>query len=173
MAHCLVAGPVLSHRRQKVSRHASRALGEVFALVLFVGFLGAAIPAGATMYKWVDDKGQTIYSDQPPPPSVKSEIVKAPPPPANPNALKEMINADTEMKLREKQKIEKAKEAEKARADTQKKQELCAAAQDRIQVLQRGDLYRVLPDGGRVFLDAETRRKETEEAQKAVRERCA
>ena len=175
MAHDLMAKPAVSHRRQAGSRPARAfpALAAAFASVLFVGFLGMAIPAGATMYKWVDEKGQTIYSDQPPPPSVKSEIVKAPPPPANPNALKEMINADTEMKLREKQRIEKAKEADKARGDAQKKQEACAAAQDRIKVLQRGDLYRVLPDGGRVFLDAETRRRETEEAEKMVREKCA
>ena len=175
MAHDLVAKPALSHRRQAVSRPARAfpALTAAFANVLFAGLLSTAIPAAATMYKWVDDKGQTIYSDQPPPPSVKSEIVKAPPPPANPNALKEMINADTEMKLREKQRIEKAKQAEKARADAEKKQEMCAAAKDRIRVLERGDLYRALPDGGRVFLDAETRRRETEEAQKMVREKCA
>jgi hypothetical protein len=148
-------------------------LCEIFASMLLVGFLGVAIPAGATMYKWVDDKGQTIYSDQPPPPSVKSEIVQAPPPPANPNALKEMINAETEMKLREKQRIEKAKQAEKARADAEKKQEMCTAARDRIQVLQRGDLYRALPDGSRALLDPETRRRETEEAQKTIREKCA
>ena len=84
--------------RRRSSASGARSAGSVRALV--IGLIGAAGPAGATMYKWVDDKGQTVYSDQPPPASVKSEIVRAPPPPANPNALKEMVNADTEMKQR-------------------------------------------------------------------------
>src|SRR5678815_3154949 len=143
MAHDFMAKPAVSHRRQAGSRpaRACPALAAAFASVLFVGFLGMAIPAGATMYKWVDEKGQTIYSDQPPPPSIKSEIVKPPPPPANPNALKEMINAETEMKQREKQRVENAQKAEKARSDAEKRQQTCSLAQGQIKALEREDIY--------------------------------
>jgi hypothetical protein len=142
-------------------------------LALVVGLTSAPGPAGATMYKWVDEKGQTVYSDQPPPASVKSEIVRPPPPPANPNALKEMVNADTEMKQREKARIEKAKDAEKKRADAEKKQELCTTAQQQLKMLQREDLYRIDAKGQRVFMDAEMRRQEVEKQQKLADQVCA
>jgi hypothetical protein len=38
--------------------------------------------ASATMYKYVDEKGRTVYS-QSPPPSGQAEIIKPPPPPAS------------------------------------------------------------------------------------------
>src|SRR4051812_28933475 len=108
MARHLVAASAHHHPvHGTASMRESRSKRTVqWAVVIAIAFAGTSLPAAATMYKWVDEKGQTIYSDQPPPPSIKSEIVKPPPPPANPNALKEMINAETEMKLREKQRVE-------------------------------------------------------------------
>ena len=51
-----------------------------------------------------------IYSDQPPPGNVKVETLNAPPPPANPNAVKDLAAKDAE--------IRKAKQA---RADEEAK----------------------------------------------------
>ena len=175
MSHHPIAQPAFSHRRRLI-RHrtsASAALAVGCALALAIGLIGAASPAGATMYKWVDDKGQTVYSDQPPPASIKSEIVRPPPPPANPNALKEMVNADTEMKQREKARIEKAKDAEKKRADAEKRQEMCAAAQQQLKMLLREDLYRFDAQGQRVYMDADARRQEMEQQQKLAQQNCA
>ncbi len=142
------------------------------AVLAAFGALVAATSAGATMYKWVDANGNTIYSDQPPPGNVKSEVIKPPPPPSNPDAVKEMVNADTEMKLREKQKIENAKQAQKKLSDAARKQELCATALAQIQTLQRDDLYRFDANGERVYLDADARAVETEAQQRLVRENC-
>jgi len=141
------------------------------ALVIAIGAIGAGSAAAATMYKWVDEKGQVIYSDQPPP-GVKAEVVKPPPPPANPNAAKELANAEAEMKQREKQRIEKAEKAEKARQDAEKKQEVCTRARQQIATLQREDLYRFNEKGERYLLDADMRAKEAEEQQKIVRDNC-
>lgn len=55
---------------------------------------GAAGPAGAAVYKWTDAQGHVVYSDQPPPTSIKSEQLRAPPPPANPNAAKELAQEE-------------------------------------------------------------------------------
>ena len=142
------------------------------AVLAAFGALVVAMPAAATMYKWVDDNGKTIYSDQPPPASVKSEVIKPPPPPSNPDAVKDMVNADTEMKLREKQKIESAKQAQKKLSDATKRQELCANALGQIQTLQRDDLYRYDANGERIYLDADARAMETETQQRIVRENC-
>jgi hypothetical protein len=141
------------------------------ACALALGFAVATAATAGAMYKYTDEKGNVIYSDQPPP-NVKAELIKPPPPPSNPNAVKELINAEAEMKLREKQRVEKASEAEKKRADTIKRQEVCERAQAQLQALQRGDLYRYNAKGERTYVDAETRQRETEEQRKIMRENC-
>ena len=151
---------------------AFRAASVSCTLVLTASLLASTMAAAAPMYKWIDANGQTVYSDQPPPASVKAEIIKPPPPPANPNAVKDMVNADTEMKLREKQRIENAREAAKARSDAEKRQEICATSLGQIKTLQREDLYRFDAKGQRIYLDADIRRREIEQQQKVVRENC-
>ena len=43
-----------------------------FRAVLFCAALAAALPCGAqTTYRWIDKTGQTVFSDQPPPPDVR------------------------------------------------------------------------------------------------------
>jgi hypothetical protein len=143
------------------------------AIVACLGVAFCALPAAATMYKWVDANGKTIYSDQPPPGNIKSEIIKPPPPPDNPDAVREMVNADTEMKLRDKQKLENAKEAQRKQTEAVRKQELCANALTQIKTLQRDDLYRFDAKGQRIYLDADTRKNEADVQQKIVRENCA
>jgi hypothetical protein len=142
------------------------------ALVMSIVTMLAAFPAAATMYKWVDGNGKTVYSDQPPPGNVKSEVIKPPPPPSNPNAVKDLVNAETEMKQREKQKAESAKEAQKKETDAAKKQDLCNTVQAQLRTLQRDDLYRTNEKGERIYLDADMRRQETETQQRILRENC-
>ena len=67
--------------------------------VLVAAFFPAATGAAA-LYKWTDASGRIVYSDQPPPGNVKSEILKGPPPPANPNAVKDLANKELEYKQR-------------------------------------------------------------------------
>jgi hypothetical protein len=154
------------------ARPAYPATAARIAVLAAFGALVMVMPAAATMYKWVDANGNTIYSDQPPPANVKSEVIKPPPPPSNPDAIKEMVNADTEMKLREKQKIENAKQAQKKLNDAARRQELCANALGQIQTLQRDDLYRYDANGERVYLNADARAMESEAQQRIVRENC-
>ena len=74
-------------RRRAVSR-----AGFVVAALLLI-----AAPVLATTYKWTDANGRVIYSDQPPTGNFKVEALDAPPPPANPNAVKELANKDAEL----------------------------------------------------------------------------
>src|SRR4051812_19515334 len=81
-----------SKPKQRVARTAgampASALANLpCAFVLVLGLTGTTIASAGPMYKWTDEKGQVVYSDQPPPSSIQSEIVKPPPPPANPNAV--------------------------------------------------------------------------------------
>src|SRR4029453_18753239 len=67
-------------------------------------------------YKWTDANGRVVYSDQPPLGDVKIETLQGPPPPANPNAVKEMAVKDLELKKRQTDAVEKDKKADPQRA---------------------------------------------------------
>lgn len=46
--------------------------------------------AFSAMYKWVDDEGNTVYSQTPPPAGISASKMRPPPPPADPNAQKQL-----------------------------------------------------------------------------------
>ena len=143
------------------------------------GLLVAAfIPAGtgaATLYKWTDASGRVVYSDQPPPGNVKSEILKGPPPPANPNAVKDLANKELEYKQRQLDRAEASAKAEKDSAAAKARADNCTQVKGEMQHLAQGDLtfYRINEKGERVVMDDAARRAERERLGKWMRENCA
>lgn len=131
-------------------------------------------PAFAAMYKWVDANGRVVYSDQPPPANVKSEVVPPPPPPSNPNAARELEERDLSIKQRDKKRAEEAKLADKTREATQRKREICVTALGQIKALQQKDenIYRYNDKGEKVYYNDEMRREEYERQQQIARENC-
>jgi Domain of unknown function (DUF4124) len=144
------------------------------ASVLLVAAL-PAIAGAATLYKWTDASGRVVYSDQPPPGNVKSEILKGPPPPANPNAGKELANKELEYKQRQLDKAEASAKAEKDATTAKARSDSCAQVKGEMQQLGQGDLtvYRINEKGERVPMDEAARRAERERLGKWVRENCA
>jgi hypothetical protein len=133
----------------------------------------AAPGASAALYKWVDANGRTVYSDQPPMGNVKSEVVGAAAPAANPDAVKEMANRDAEFKKRQADRVEDAKKSEKARADAQKLAAFCAQARAQSLGLRRTDvsMYRLNEKGERVMMDDAARAAEADRLDHMLRER--
>ena len=137
--------------------------------------LALAAPAGATLYKWTDANGRVVYSDQPPPGSTKVEIIAAPGPAANPNAVKEMSSKDAEFKKRQVEAADAAKVDDKQRAEIGKQAEVCQRA--RAQATQLGAeqivLYRINEKGEQVAMDTEARRRERASVEKWLKDnRC-
>lgn len=157
-------------RESAAKREARRLL---LALAVALGLLGAA-PAAAVLYKWVDAGGHVVYSDQPPPPGTKSEVVNTTAaPPSNPDAVKDMANRDLEQKKRLAQKEQDEKAAEKARADEMKKRDACQALRANLRVLQSGDpIYRMDESGKRVEMDAAAKAMERDRTENMLREQC-
>jgi hypothetical protein len=96
-----------------------------------------------------------VYSDQPPSTSVKSEQLRAPPPPANPNAAKELAQREAEYRKRQTEKEEAAAKSEKERADVAKRAEACAQAKGHLKQLGESQLaiYRYNEKGEREVMD--------------------
>ena len=132
----------------------------------------AAPPAAAALYKWVDANGRTVYSDQVPP-GVKAEQVGAAPPPANPNAAKDLANQDAEFRKRQMERADDAKKADKARTDNAKLATLCAQARSQIANLRAEQMviYRLNEKGERVAMDEAARRAEIVRVEALMRER--
>lgn len=151
----------------------ARRLASVLPLALAATALCAAGSAHAALYKWTDANGRVVYSDQPPPPNVKSETLAAPPP-GNPNALKELLQKDAESRQRQAQRLEAEKKAEQAGADAQTRRTQCTQVQGQIGQLSASQelVYRYNEKGERVMLDDAARRAEREKLEAWVRDNC-
>lgn len=141
---------------------------------LALALLVVPLTSAATVYKWIDANGRVVYSDQPPPANVKTEVVKPAPPPANPEAAQELTDREAADKQREKKRKDEAKIADKARVDFEKKRETCVNALGQQKALQKNDflLFRYNEKGEKVWYTDEMRREDFERLQQIVRENC-
>jgi hypothetical protein len=132
----------------------------------------AAGDSAAALYKWTDANGRVVYSDQPPPGNVKVETLQGPPPPANPNAAKELANKEMEYKQRQLAGIEASKKAEKDRVAAKDLAENCSQVKGSLQQLGSDQLalWRLNEKGERVIMDDAARRAERDKLVKWMRD---
>lgn len=168
--HRAVAKDVTMPATMRKHTATPRLLRTLCALAL----CAAALPAAATLYKWTDANGRVVYSDQPPPGDVKTQIVQGAPPPSNPNAVKDMANKDLELKKRAKDAAEKEKKEETARAEQVRRNEQCARVEGQIRQLaaEQIALVRMNEKGETVYVDDATRRKEREDLATWQKQNC-
>ena len=154
-----------------MARTAAERVARFITMLAFPALVAG--PAAAALYKWVDGNGRTVYSDQPPTGNFKAELVGGAPPPANPNAVKEMHAKEAELKKRQLDRADDQKKADAAKTDSQKLQQFCQQARTQLAGLNRSDvvLYRLNEKGERIQLDEATRRAESERLEQMVRER--
>ena len=147
-----------------------RALAAVVALT-------AALGAGAqTMYKWVDEKGVTHFSETPPPDDkTKAKASKVTPkvtPPSNPGSYNPEAWRAQDSEARKRQ-VERGKGEQAEAKDKEKRQAACNRARSRLSMLQNTQvIYRDNPDGSRSFMSDSERDSEMARARDAAREYC-
>ena len=135
--------------------------------------LALAAPAGAALYKWVDANGRVTYSDQPPSADVKTEVIKAPAPAANPTAVRDMANQEADFKKRQTQKAADEKKAAQAREDEANRRQFCADLRNQISIYDSDlVLQKVDADGGAVLMEDDAKRAEKARLEGIARERC-
>jgi len=128
--------------------------------------------AAAATYKWVDANGRVVYSDQPPPASVKAETISAPPPPANPNAVKDLAAKEAELQQRRLLRADEEAKSAKKVAEADKKREQCGKMRGQLLVIQSDPtlLYQTNEKGERVLMDESARRRERAQLEGWLRE---
>ena len=132
------------------------------ALLLFVVALTCAGTAAAALYKWTDAQGRVVYSDQPPPTNVKSEQLHAAPPPANPNAAKELAQKEADFRKRQADEAQALAKADKIQATEAQRNAGCAQARSNLQQLADTQvaIYRYNAKGVREAMDDASRQRE-------------
>lgn len=131
----------------------------LFALLIFSSVIQAK------MYKWVDDDGQTHYS-QHAPIGQQADVIKAPPPPAiDPNEAQKQVDDLVEQQSSTQEEIAERRAQEKTQQEEDKKlEEYCASAKHNLQQFQNNPGRRMVDDEGNVTRPTE------EERQQKIRE---
>jgi hypothetical protein len=143
--------------------------------ILVAVLLLLAAPALATTYKWTDANGRVIYSDQRPIGNFKVEEINAPPPPANPDAVKDLANREAELTKRRLLKAEEEGKAAKTRVEANLKQEQCERVRGQAITLAQSDqivIYTTNARGERTPMDDAARIRERQRLEAWIRENC-
>lgn len=144
---------------------------------LVAAALLSCLPAAAqTMYKWVDEKGTTHFSQHPPPDATTEKKASKVTPKVqqpsggaayDPNAWK---GKDAEARKRQ---IERGQQEQASAEDTAKRAQVCDRARSRLAFLQNTHIiYRDNPDGSRTFLEDKQRDAEIAKARQVADEAC-
>jgi hypothetical protein len=148
------------------------AAGIVAAFAM--GALCVSLPAWGALYKWTDASGHVVYSDQPPPGDVKVETISGPPPPANPNAARELANKELDIKKQQSLSADNAKKAGQQRADVERLAASCRDSRAEVTRLSADQvlLYSVNEKGETVFMSDADRRKRRDTLETFIKGNC-
>jgi hypothetical protein len=137
--------------------------------------LAAAVTDAAALYKWVDEKGVTHYTETPPPDRKSTQVEIKPSSPASRADDTTEGWKEREQELRKKR-LDKAlaEETEKARIErtATNRRNRCLHAQRVLDVLQSRPIYHTNERGERVYMEDKERAKETEEWREVARQSC-
>lgn len=144
-----------------------------FALALLVPALSCS---AQTMYKWVDEKGTTHFSEHPPPDEkTEKKASKVTPkviPPGNPAAYDPKGWKAQDAELRKRQIDRGARDKAEAQ-DNEKRAAACERARSRLATLTNSTrIFRDNPDGSRTYYDDAQREAEVARAREAADQSC-
>jgi len=151
------------------------AAARVAIAAICAALAAAAAPAGAVLYKWVDANGRVTYSDQPPPGNVKVEQINAPPPPADPNAVKDLANKELELQKKKMLRAEDDTKANKARVDSNMRRQECQRARGQALALAQDSqivFYTTNAKGERTAMDDAAKFMERQRLDYWIKENC-
>ena len=171
---------------------------DIFAIVAVVVAIALPGAALAQAYKWRDEKGQMVYSDQPPPKNIPpGNVIQAPKPSAaalavaaatggaavsapagkaaaKPAAPKSVAEQEAESKKRQLESQKKSKEDADKAAQEQQRVAACASLRQSLAGLEGGQrVSRTDDKGERYFINDEQRAADIAKAkQEMAAARC-
>ena len=140
--------------------------------LLLLSLLFVTGSASAEMYKWVDEEGNTHYTQSPPPGDIQAETIAPPPEVDTKQAVKQMQEMQEQSDDYEKQKQETAEEQRKKEEEIERKKSNCELARKRLASYTEPRVKFVQPDGTRVRATEEERQEQIKKSQEMIDEFC-
>ncbi|MFV0277800.1 MAG: DUF4124 domain-containing protein [Parahaliea sp.] len=145
------------------------AVSSAFALILLA--LSAAPQAGTTYYRWLDERGQPVHSDRPPPKGIDYEVI------STGGRFKREVAAETGAVPRDLQSsTSNSFDRKPVDSDTQiqKNPETCERARKNLTTLETWDQVHVRDENGEVReLTKEEKEQRKAEARRQISLHCA
>jgi len=150
--------------------------------LLALAFVVTTSTVDAAIYKWVDEKGVTHYSAQPPPGQKKTEQVpiRSQPAPAasqepqGTSGRKSWQQQEAEFQQRRvEQEMQRKKRTTQEQSTAAARMRRCVLARQNLHGLeQKRPIYRINEKGERVFFDDKERQETHERMREVVEENC-
>jgi hypothetical protein len=142
-------------------------------IVLLALCLAAFSAAAQTMYKWVDEKGTTHFSEYPPPDgkATKMDVKPGVPESAAPRGADDWKQRDLESRQRRVQKD--AQEADARRRDQAQRGQRCRHAREGLDTVKNSRrVFNLDSKGERVYMEDQDRPAEIEKWSREVQRNC-
>ncbi len=141
-------------------------------LSLLSATLLLASGVNAEIYKWVDENGQTHYTQQPPE-SGQAETIQVPPPPPIDDTAAEVEELIEQQEAAEKSAREAEQEQQQEAERLAAIQKNCEIAQANLKLYQDNPGRRMMDEAGNVYrLTEEERQQKIEESRQQIEEFC-
>jgi hypothetical protein len=163
----ILAGP-------NIKRVGNMVLMDCKQLCLAMLAMAVSFGVNAQIYTWVDDNGQTHYSQQPPA-SGEAETINVPlPPPIDQEQAQQEVDELIEQQQARETAAEEAQQEQQSEAERQAAiEQNCATAQSNLQLYQDNPGRRFLDEEGNAYrLSEEERQQKIDETQQQIEEFC-
>ncbi len=149
-------------------------LSRVFHILIRLGLMCfVAGNAFAAMYKWVDEDGNTHYSERPPPGDIETQTIKPPPKVDTERALKELEERENKFNEMQKTRTKKAEDHEIRTEEVAMNKRNCELARDKLaKANEQTRVYAQEKDGTRRRITEEERQERIAAAQKDIAGFC-
>jgi len=127
----------------------------------------------AQMYKWVDEEGNTHYSQQPPPEGITVETVQPPPRVDTENAVKGLSEQQEKLQKLDEERNKQREEQAKLDEQAALKEKNCRISQDRLNnLLNTGTVRAIDEEGNMTRTTADEHQARIDEVKEKVKKYC-
>ncbi|MBT7952459.1 MAG: DUF4124 domain-containing protein [Gammaproteobacteria bacterium] len=128
--------------------------------------------AVAEMYKWVDDEGNTHYTQSPPPGDVEKEIIKPPPRIDSEHSQNQLENRKKNLSDAREGRLKANEKKENEQQELEQQRAACEQAKARLASYQRPRVKIKDKDGNATRASEEQRQKEIVKSRELIAELC-
>lgn len=147
-------------------------INSAVKITCFLLLAGFGQHSFAAMYKWVDEDGNTHYTQSPPPPGITGKEMKPPPKVDSDKAIESLDEREKMLNKMDKDRNKKKEEMEKAEKDKETDRRLCEQAKARLASYQRPRVTIADKDGTRRRAGEEERQAELAKSREQVNKYC-